>query len=57
MGPYILLLIWIISAIVFEWIARRRGVAPGFFWRVIVVFLGPLAIPLAFLARPERERR
>jgi len=56
MNPFILLATWIISIIAFEVIARRRGVTPGPFWRFVVVALGPLAVPLAFLARPDRDR-
>jgi hypothetical protein len=55
MAPYIPVIVWLASAIVFELIARRRGVTPGLLWRLVVVFLGPFAIPLAFLARPDSE--
>jgi hypothetical protein len=55
MAPYIPVIVWLASAIVFELIARRRGVTPGLLWRLVVVFLGPFAIPLAFLARPDNE--
>jgi hypothetical protein len=56
MAPYVPALVWLISALAFEFIARRRGASPTLPWRLVVVLFGPLAIPLAFLLRPDSER-
>jgi hypothetical protein len=50
MAPYIPVLIWIVSAVICISMAKARHVKPTLFWKFIVVFLGPLAIPLIFFA-------
>ena len=55
MGQFIPVVVWIISAIICYMIAQKRGVEPTLFWNLVVVFLGPLAIPLVFLARPKSD--
>ena len=57
MGAYIPALVWLISAFVCAWIARRRDVEASLFRNLVVVFLGPLAIPLVFLVKPSRQER
>jgi len=54
MAAYIPAIIWIISAIVCYYIAKARKIKPNLMWKLIVVFLGPLAIPLVFFAKPEK---
>jgi len=54
MAAYVPAIIWIISAIICYYIAKARNVKPNLLRRLIVVFLGPLAIPLAFFVRPEK---
>ena len=56
MAPYVPALVWLISALAFELIARRRGATPTLPWRLAVVLFGPLAIPVAFLLRPDSDR-
>jgi len=53
MATYVLVIIWIVSAIICYYIAKTRNVRPNLVRRLIVIFLGPLAIPLTFLAKPE----
>jgi len=50
-------IIWVISAIICYYIAKARNVKPGLFWNLVVVFLGPFAIPLIFFAKPEKKTR
>ena len=52
MGAYIPVIVWLIGAAICYLIARKRGVQPKLFWNLVIVFLGPLAIPLMFLAGP-----
>ncbi len=54
MAAYVPAIIWIVSAIVCYYIAKTRNVKPNFMRRLIVVLLGPLAIPLVFFVKPEK---
>ncbi len=53
MSAYIPVIIWLISAVICIYIARIRHVKPSFPRNLAVVLLGPFAIPLVFLAKPE----
>ena len=53
MAAYVPVIIWIVSAIICHYIAQARNVKSNLVRRLIVVFLGPIAIPLTFLAKPE----
>lgn len=55
MAAYIPVIIWIVSAIICQYIARARNLKSNLVRKLIVVFLGPLAIPLAFLVKPEKS--
>jgi len=55
MAAYIPVIIWIVSAIICYYIARAKNVKQNLVWRLTVVLLGPVAIPLTFLAKPEKE--
>lgn len=55
MADYVPVIIWIVSAIICRYIARARNVKSTLARRLIVVVLGPLAIPLTFLARPANS--
>ncbi len=55
MTAYAPLLIWLLSAIICYYIVKARGVKPGLMWKMIVVLLGPFAIPLIFLAKAEES--
>jgi len=55
MAAYVPVIIWIISTIICHYIAKARNVKSNLVRRLIVVFLGPLAIPLTFLAKPENS--
>ncbi len=54
MAAYVPVKIWIVSAIICYYIAKARNVKPNLIRRLIVVFSGPLAIPLAFFVKPEK---
>lgn len=53
MGQYLPVIIWVISAFIFHMIAKKRHVRETTFRILLVVLLGPLAIPLAYLFKPE----
>ena len=53
MDAYVPVMIWVASAIVCYYIAKARNVKSNLARRLTVVLLGPLAIPLVFLFRPE----
>ena len=53
MAAYVPVIIWIVSAFICLYIARARNVKPNLVRRLIVVSLGPFAIPLALLVKPQ----
>jgi len=53
MAAYVPAIIWIVSAIICHYIAKARNVKANLMRRLAVVLLGPLAIPLAFIVKPE----
>lgn len=55
MGAYIPALIWLASAFICALIARKRNVKETLFRTLLAVFLGPFAIPLVFLFKPEKK--
>ena len=55
MSAYIPVLIWLISAGICYYIARRSNVKTTLFKRLVVVILGPLAIPLVFFTKTEKK--
>ena len=55
MAAYVPVVIWIVSAVICHYIAQTRNVKVNLVRRLIVVFLGPLAIPLAFFVKPEKS--
>lgn len=55
MTAYLPAIVWVISAIVCYYIAKVRKVKLNLIRNLIVVFLGPLAIPLVFFVKPENS--
>jgi hypothetical protein len=55
MSAYVLVVIWAIGALLCFYIARARGVRGSLFVRLVAVILGPLGIPLVFLAKPTEK--
>lgn len=53
MNAFVPVIIWIVSAIICNYIAKARNVKANLVRRLTVVVLGPLAIPVAFLVKPE----
>lgn len=56
MGAYIPAIVWLIGAVICGRIAKKRHVKATLFRTLIVVFLGPLAIPLVYLFKPETNQ-
>ena len=54
MGAYIPAIVWLISAVICGQIAKNRNVKVTFPRTLLVVFLGPLAIPLVYCFKPEQ---
>ena len=55
MGTYIPALIWLVGAFICHAIARSRNVKVTLPRTLVAVFLGPLAIPLVYLLKPEKN--
>lgn len=49
----VLVVVWFISNIACIHLSKKRGLTPGIFPRLIGSFLGPFAIPLIFLLKPN----
>jgi hypothetical protein len=56
MAAYVPVIIWVVSAIICHYIAQSRNLRPNFIQRLIAVILGPFAIPLTFLVKPQESR-
>ena len=54
MTAYIPALIWLVSAVVCMYIAKRRHVRLTAIRAMLVTLIGPFAIPLALIAKPEK---
>jgi hypothetical protein len=54
MTAYIPALIWLLSAVVCLRIAKVRHVKPTAVRAMIVALIGPIAIPWALMAKPEK---
>ena len=55
MSTYLPALIWSLSAFVCLFIAKRRSLKTTAVRAILVVFLGPFAIPFMLAARPEKR--
>jgi hypothetical protein len=56
MATYVPVIIWVVSAIICHYIAQSRNVKPSIVQRLIAVILGPFAIPLTFLLKPQERQ-
>jgi len=56
-GTYIPVLLWFLSAMICLYIARSRHVEITLFRKLMVIFLGPLAIPLVFFTKTEKTTK
>ena len=54
MSTYLPALIWSLSAFACLFIAKRRSLKTTAVRAILVVFLGPFAIPFVLAARPEK---
>ena len=57
MGAYIPFIVWLAGIAVCALIAYYRKIRTNLFWRVFVIFLGPLAMPFMFFIRPDPDVR
>ncbi|MGK5035505.1 hypothetical protein [Janthinobacterium sp. LB3P118] len=57
MSTYLPALIWSLSAFACLYIAKRRCLKTTVLRAVLVVFLGPFAIPFVLAASPETRHR
>jgi hypothetical protein len=57
MVTYVPVIIWMVSAIICHYIAQYRNVKPSIIQRLIAVILGPIAIPLTFLIKPQERQK
>ena len=53
MEAYIPFLVWLVSAVTCDRIAKKRNVKVTLLRTLVVVFLGPFAIPLVYILKPE----
>jgi hypothetical protein len=54
MANYIPAVVWIIGALISYVVFRRRGVELSHLWNMVVVIAVTLAIPFAFVAKPNK---
>jgi hypothetical protein len=54
MSAYIPALIWLLSAVACDLIAKRRDLKKSTFREMAVALMGPFAIPWLFMAKPEK---
>jgi hypothetical protein len=57
MATYVPVIIWVVSTIICHYIAQSRNVKPSIIQRLITVILGPFAIPLTFLVKPQERQK
>jgi len=55
MSAYIPALIWLFSAVICIYIAKIRHVKPTLMRRLVVVLMGPFAIPLVFFMKQNEQ--
>ncbi len=55
MATYIPVFVWTFSAVICAYIAIKRGARATFMRSIIVALIGPFAIPLAFVVKPEES--
>ena len=55
MATYMPATIWMIGAIICYYIAKSRNVKLNVFRNLIIVIMGPLAIPLMLFVKPEKN--
>jgi hypothetical protein len=54
MTAYIPAVAWILSGFLCLAIAKHRHVKPTTAWKMLVAIIGPLAIPLVLVAKPQK---
>lgn len=55
MAGYTIALIWVVGAVLSDYIARKRGVRKTALRTILFAVLGPLAIPFVYMMRVERS--
>lgn len=56
MSAYIPVAIWFVSAFICLYIARRRHLRLSFLRKLMVVLLGPIAIPVVMLIKTDTHQ-
>jgi len=54
MSMYIPAIIWILSAGICYYIAKRKNIKPTTTWNLTLVFLGPIAVPIILLVKSKK---
>ncbi len=54
MSMYVPALIWIISAGICYYIAKRKNIRPTALWNITFALLGPIAIPLIIIVKSNK---
>jgi len=54
MSMYVPVIIWILSAGVCYYIAKRKNIKPTVLWNLIFAILGPIAIPIVLLLKRKK---
>jgi len=55
MSTYIPAIIWLISAIICYYIAKRKNIKPTVLWNLTFVILGPIALPIILLVKKIKK--
>ncbi len=55
MAGYTIALIWVVGAVLSDFIAGKRGVRKTALRTILFAVLGPLAIPFVYMMRPEKS--
>ncbi|MFV2056193.1 MAG: hypothetical protein ACC707_06970 [Thiohalomonadales bacterium] len=51
MNAYIPVIIWLVSAAICYYIARKKNIKPKVLWNLTFALLGPIAIPIILLVK------
>lgn len=55
MSMYIPVIVWMLSAGICYYIAKRKNIKPAVLWNLTFVFLGPIAIPIILLIKSKKH--
>jgi len=55
MSAYVPVLVWVLSAGICYYIALVRNIKPTLIWKLVVLFIGPFAIPLVYFFAKSKK--